>query len=313
MNNIKNYKIPKISFGAATLGDEYGQVDKKEGVEAVKRALELGITLFDTSPYYGRKKSEQALGDALQQASKELHLNRSDYFICTKTGRYDVSEFDFSKKRIEKSIQESLNRLQTDYLDILILHDVEFGDEKLIIEESIPTLLSYKEKGTINNVGISGYPLDKLLSIVEKVNKTEKKIDLVLSYCHFTLQNNLLQEYSEKFKKFNVTLMSASPLSMRLLTDIGPPEWHPASKEIKESCERVNEYCKKNDLNISKIAIQYSLKFNDFSKTTLIGFSSQQEVEQSIKWLNEELDEDHLEEILKILKNVHNETWKSGI
>ena len=155
--------------------------------------------------------------------------------------------------------------------------------------------------------------MDKLLSIVQKVNKSEKIIDLVLSYCHFTLQNNLLQEYSEKFQKFNVTLMSASPLSMRLLTKIGPPEWHPASKEIKNCCLEVNKYCEKNDLNVSKIAIQYSLKFNDFSKTTLIGFSSSNEVEESMNWLNEELDEKHLKEIQKIFKSVHNETWKSGI
>ena len=152
--NIKNFEIPKISFGAATLGDEYGKVDKNEGVQAVKRALELGIKLFDTSPYYGRKKSEQALGDALQVVSKELNLKRSDYFICTKTGRFDVSEFDFSKTRIENSIQESLNRLKTDYLDILILHDVEFGNEEEIINESIPTLVSFKKKGIINNIGI---------------------------------------------------------------------------------------------------------------------------------------------------------------
>jgi L-galactose dehydrogenase len=91
--NVKNYKLPKVSFGAATLGDEYGKVDKNEGIKAVKRALELGINFFDTSPYYGRKKSEEALGVALKEASESLGLKRSDYFICTKVGRFDVSEF----------------------------------------------------------------------------------------------------------------------------------------------------------------------------------------------------------------------------
>jgi L-galactose dehydrogenase len=92
-DQMKNYKLPKISFGAATLGDEYGKVDQNEGKKAVKRALELGINFFDTSPYYGRKKSEVALGVALKEAEASLGLKRSDYFVCTKVGRYDVSEF----------------------------------------------------------------------------------------------------------------------------------------------------------------------------------------------------------------------------
>jgi L-galactose dehydrogenase len=204
---------------------------------------------------------------------------------------------------------ESLKRLQTDYLDVYILHDVEFGNEKQICEESVPTLLELKKQGLIKNIGISGYPLDKLYSIAKQCNHETPVIDLVLSYCNYTLQNDLLREYSKKFQDLGVSIINASPLSMRLLTKIGPPEWHPCSKEIKECMTKVNAYCEEKDLNVSKIAIQYSINTNDFSKTTLIGFSSVEEVEEAIRWIEEESNEEALKDIQEIMKNVHNQTW----
>src|SRR3984957_596128 len=120
-----------IGFGGAALGGVFGNVDPGEGMRAVHLAVDSGINFFDTSPYYGTTLAETRLGAAL--------LGRRDrVIIATKCGRYGTNEFDFSAKRVTASIDESLRRLQTDYVDLLQVHDLEFGDAQQIIEETIP-------------------------------------------------------------------------------------------------------------------------------------------------------------------------------
>ena len=84
----------------------------------------LGINVFDTSPYYGA--SEFVLGDALEAVRDEFP--RSSYYIQTKVGRYGLTakDFDYSAERVTNSVKESMRRLHTDYLDLVLCHDVEF-------------------------------------------------------------------------------------------------------------------------------------------------------------------------------------------
>jgi len=110
--------LPVVSFGASSLGQEFRPVQLSEALESVQVALELGMNLIDTSPFYGRGMSEVLLGLALRE------VPRSDYLLCTKLGRYDLSHFDFSARRVHESIDVSLHRLGTDYLDIALCHDI---------------------------------------------------------------------------------------------------------------------------------------------------------------------------------------------
>ena len=81
--------------------------------KAVGIALDAGINLFDTSPLYGATKSEIVLGNALRSHP------RDSYYLSTKCGRYGNDDFDFSPTRVTRSVDESLQRLQTDHIDIL--------------------------------------------------------------------------------------------------------------------------------------------------------------------------------------------------
>ena len=126
-----------VGFGASGLGNEFGQIDPAAGQSAVHRAIERGVNYFDVSPYYGRTLAETRLGEALQG-------HRHKVILATKAGRYGKalpSGFDFSAQRIARSIDESLERLQTEVIDIFQLHDIEFGDRTQIIDESIPAML----------------------------------------------------------------------------------------------------------------------------------------------------------------------------
>lgn len=117
--------VSEIGFGMWPIGGtikagDYGVVDQSEAIKAIHRAMELGITLFDTAPAYGDGHGEEVLGEALVG-------NRDASIITTKCAvRWDHGTkswiTDSSKKSILASVEKSLSRLRTDYLDILLIH-----------------------------------------------------------------------------------------------------------------------------------------------------------------------------------------------
>jgi L-galactose dehydrogenase len=115
-------EVSILGFGASPLGDVFGNTDPAEGKRAVHLAIDGGINFFDVSPYYGLTLAEERLGNALAGY-------RDKILLATKCGRYGADRFDFSAARVTTSINESLARLRTDYVDLLQAHDVEFEDK----------------------------------------------------------------------------------------------------------------------------------------------------------------------------------------
>lgn len=302
--------VSSLGFGASPLGNVFGDVSEEEALAAVRRAFLLGINFFDTSPYYGGTLSEKVLGRAL----KALGVPRDRYIVSTKCGRYKEG-FDFSAERVTRSIDESLERLQLDYVDILHCHDIEFGSLDQIVNETIPALLKLKEVGKARFIGITGLPLQIFTYVLDRV--PPGTVDVILSYCHYNINDSTLEDLLPYLKRKGVGVISASPLAMGLLTESGPPEWHPASLELKAACQAAASYCKEKGKNISKIAIQYSLSNADIS-TILVGMKSVTQVEENVAAATEFTttesgkDEETLCEISNILKQVKNQTWSSG-
>ncbi|XP_043709004.1 L-galactose dehydrogenase [Telopea speciosissima] len=302
-------KVSCVGFGASPLGNVFGQVPEEEAIASVGEALHLGINFFDTSPYYGGTLSEKVLGNAL----KVLGVPRNEFIVSTKCGRY-VEGFDFSAERITKSIDESLARLKLDYVDILNCHDIEFGSLDQIVNETIPALQKLKEAGKIRFIGITGLPLGIFTYVLDRV--PPGSVDVILSYCHYGINDSTLEDLLPYLKSKGVGIISASPLSMGLLTENGPPEWHPASPELKSASKAVVAHCKAKGKNISKLALQYSLSNKEIS-TVLVGMNSVRQVKENVAAALELTsvgkDEGTIGEIQGILEPVKNQTWPSGI
>ncbi|KAL9258158.1 L-galactose dehydrogenase-like protein [Drosera capensis] len=302
-------KVSCIGFGASPLGNVFGPVSDHDAVAAVRAAFSLGINFFDTSPYYGGTLSEKVLGKCL----KTLEVPRSEYIVATKCGRY-VEGFDFSSERVTRSIGESLARLQLDYVDIFHCHDIEFASLDQIVNETIPALQKIKESGKARFIGITGLPLNMFTYVLDRVSPGT--VDVILSYCHYSVNDSALEELLPYLKSKGVGIMSASPLSMGLLTENGPPDWHPAPTELKVACQAAAAYCKENGKNISKLALQYSLS-NRGIASVLVGMNSVRQVEENVAAAVELAtvgkDETTLSEVEAILKPVKNKTWPSGI
>src|SRR5450432_2046994 len=232
-------EVSLLGFGASPLGDVFGVTDPAEGVSAVHLAIDRGINFFDVSPYYGLTLAEKRLGDALVG-------HRHRVLLATKVGRYGANDFDFSAQRVTASIDESLKRLRTDYVDLLQAHDVEFGDVQQIIEETIPALRKIQKQGKARFIGISGLPLTTLVRIAEAV-----PLDTILSYCRYNLMAADMDEVLLPVaKRLGVGLINASPLHMGVLTRQGAPDWHPAPVEVLTAGKKVEELCRSRGVDV---------------------------------------------------------------
>ncbi len=265
-------------------------------------ALDVGINFIDSSPYYGLTHAETMLGRTIQG------VNRDKYLLATKVGRYgdSASEFDFSAGRVRRSVDESLSRLGVGYVDIIQCHDIEFGDLNQIVGETLPALREVVETGKARFIGITGLPLKVFREIIARA-----QVDTILSYCHYSLNDTMLETLLGTLGEKGIGVISASPLSMGLLTRGGLPSWHPAPEEIKTACRRAVEHCQSQGISIEKLAVQFAVS-NPRIATTLMGTNNAKHIEENARWLEEPLDEALLREVEAILAPVKNQTWLSG-
>lgn len=287
-------EVSVLSFGASSLGAEFRKIDLAEAIDSVHVALDHGMNLIDTSPYYGRGLSESLLGVALDG------VPRDSYFLCTKLGRYAPKHFDFSAKRVRESVDISLERMKVDYLDIILCHDIEFVDMRQIWEETIPTLHQLKEAGKVKNIGVSGYPMK-----IFREAAAHAEIDVILSYNHYTLQNTMLAEIVDEMESQGIGIMNAAPFSARLLTNAPLPSWHLSTPEVREVCQTAARHCSKAGVDIAKLALQFSVA-NENMATCIAGSANPQRVAQWCTWLEEPLDTQLVQEVQDILAPIHN-------
>jgi L-galactose dehydrogenase len=287
--------LPILSFGASSLGAEFRSVTLEEVLGSVRTALECGLTLIDTSPFYGRGMSEVLLGLALKGVPRE------SYTLCTKLGRYDLQHFDFSPRRVAESVDVSLHRLGTDHLDIVLCHDIEFVPMQQIIDETLPALRKIQQAGKVRYVGFSGYPMKIFRYVLDQTT-----VDCVLSYNQYTLQNTrLADEIVPYLKAKKVGVMNAGPFSARLLTNAPLPAWLKEPESVRAAARRAAALCASKGVDIAKLALQFSVANSDIT-TTVSGSANPDNIRNWAKWVAEPVDEALLAEVQEIFRPVKN-------
>jgi L-galactose dehydrogenase len=295
-------EVPILSFGASSLGREFRPVAVDEALASVKVALDGGLTLIDTSPFYGRGMSEVLLGLALEG------VPRHDYLLCTKLGRYDLAHFDFSARRVAESVDVSLHRLGTDHLDIVLCHDIEFVPMQQIVDETLPALRKARDQGKVRFIGFSGYPQKIFRFICDQAD-----VDCVLNYNQYTLQNTRFADETIPFlKERGIGVMNAGPFSARLLTDAPLPHWLKEPEAVKAAARRAAELCRARGSSIAKLALQFSLADPDIA-TTVAGSANPANIHAWTTWAAEPLDEELLRDVQAIFAPVKNVGHVEGL
>lgn len=294
-------KLSKLSYGASPLGGVFRNISEKEGIRTVHTALDLGINHIDVSPYYGDTVAETVLGKALSTVS------RDNYILSTKAGRYGAhfSDFDFSAKRIRKSLEESLTRLGVDEVDILYLHDIEFAELSQIFNESLPCLQALKEEGKIKCIGVTGYPIKIFEETIEQFD-----IDCILTYCRYALNDTNLTRIIPKLDVKGIGIINASPTGMGLLTERGAPAWHPGSNELKLAAQKAVALCKERGVDITEVALQFAIDHPSIV-STLVGTANPANIEKNVKWAEKKADPELVTALKDLFVGVEC-TWPSG-
>ena len=233
-------RVSEIGFGAWGIGGDakgavaYGPVDEDESRRALLKAVELGVNFFDTSDFYGFGHSEEVLG-------KALHPVRSTVAIATKVGFLNAAgEQDFSTAHIERSLEASLRRLQTDYVDLYQLHSPPLG---LLKSDGgiVNTLERLKSTGRIRAFGLSLRAPDDGLPAVRELGFECLQVNFNL-LDQRAVANGLFDLCSER----NVGVIVRTPLVFGFLTgrysaaeDFDPSDhrrrWRP-EKIVRWSC-----------------------------------------------------------------------------
>ena len=310
-----NKRVSALSLGCAPLGGVYGGMSQDVANDIVLTCLRRGINFFDTSPYYGDFKSEIALGKALRHAVDSGEFTRKDFIIATKCGRYG-SGTDFSGDTVAASVGESMERLQTDTIDLMQCHDIEFAlSLEQVVNEALPALVDAKANGKVDHIGITGLPLQVLDFVIEQVdgpaaivNHDERVIDTVLTYCCYTLQNEGLAEFLPRWKHRGIGIIQGGATSMGLLTPGGPQDWHPAPDQVREACEDAAKLADELGEDIVKLSFQHTFAEQDIH-TCLVGVVDESALETNLRWLNEPGNEELINQVQKVLAPIRNRIW----
>ena len=305
-------KVSNLGFGASSLGGVFHSIREEEGIEAVHTAVDNGINFIDVSPYYGHLKAETVLGKALKD------IPREKYYLSTKVGRYGhngVNTWDYSAKRAQESVYESMERLNVDYIDLINVHDIEFqgdmeGGLQLIVDETLPALVELREKGIVKHVGITDLQPENLKWVVE--HAPAGTVESILNFCHYSLNDTLLADYLGLFEQHNVGVINASPFSMGLLSQRGAPDWHPAGKDLQRACAKAAAYCEEQGYPIDKLAIQFSTSLNPRIATTLFSSANPKNVLKNIQYVNEPMDEALVQKVQEIIGDQMFVRWKNS-
>ena len=249
-----------MSFGQAGTMHDW-TLDEKETEKMVKHALDLGINFFDTANTYSKGTSEEYLGKAF----KNLGVKREDVVIASKVY---FNEGRLSKEAIKREIEGTLKRLQTDYLDLYIIHRFDYDTP---IEETMEALHELVEAGKVRAIGASamyGYQFYNMQLVARDHHWTPFS----------TMENhyNLLYREDERelipiCEQMNVSLMPYSPLAgghlarstresstLRGQTDrVVHGKYDRYEKYDIEIVKRVNELAQKYHCKMSQIALAW--------------------------------------------------------
>jgi len=156
--NVLNCEVSRIGLGTWSIGGfMWGGTDEHEALETIRAALGYGINLIDTAPAYGFGRAEELVGRALTQ-----FWRREEVIIATKVGlewHGDKLFRNATRGRLVKEIDDSLRRLQTDYIDI---YQVHWPDPLVPVEETAAAMHQLYKQGKIRAIGVSNYSLEQM-------------------------------------------------------------------------------------------------------------------------------------------------------
>ena len=275
-------EVTRLGFGAASIGGLFTAVDNDQAARTLARAWELGIRYYDVAPLYGYGTAERRLGAALSERPRE------SYVLSTKVGRLvrpgaglpatadvdrqrlggrddayyaDVDDrrmvFDYSADGVRRSLDESLARLGTDRLDVVLIHDPD-DHWKAAIEGAYPALHRLREQGVIGAIG-AGMNQSAMLARFAR----ETEMDAFLVAGRYTLlDQDALPELLPLCVARGISVLIGGAMNSGVLADPRPGahfDYGPAGPDVLERAQRLAATCLRHGVPLRAAAMQFPL------------------------------------------------------
>ena len=293
-----NIALTTLGLGCLSIGWYRKYMQKEDAVELIHKTLQRGIRFFDTSPLYGALESEWRLGYALESSG----VKREDYTIATKTG-YDVTgyapdftmppefpprfyDYDFTMR----SIEGSLKRLRTDYIDIVHIHDAD-DDEmfQAAMNGAYKALEKLRDQGVIRGIGV-GNNYAKRMAAFAKAGD----FDAFLCAGRYSLldHDTFLEEVQELAEQKNIAITAGGTFSSGLASNpyAEAPFFNylPAEPDMIQKAQAMDQICQKYDATLRDAAAQFP-SFNPVVKSIVLGVGSVEHLDSNIESMNKDL------------------------
>ena len=301
-------RVSKIGYGCAGLGNIYTPVTEDDAKESIRKAYEeYGINYFDTAPSYGKNSlSETILGRGLKEAGI-----RDKVIIATKCGDYEEDQYvqDFSYSGIISRFEDQLRRLQTDYVDVLQLHDFDYAPSmEMVLEESIPALQQLKKEGKARYIGITSVRNTALKYVLDRTDC----LDMILTFGRYNLMDTTLVGYFDELRRQkNFGMLNCSVLFMGFLTKrtleggYTTNEWMSGEPGVKGALQALREasaLCDAHGVDIGNLAVQFGCDC-DFCDSTVLSMGRVKRLDQNMEILCQPYDRELALQVHEMFKN----------
>lgn len=270
---MSDVQIGKSQVYASTLGlgtnavgghNLFQNLEDEQGKAVVREALRNGITLLDTAYAYGHGRSEELIGEVLQ----EPEFDRARVILATKAAHIPGKPgvMDNSPEFLRNAVEDALSRLQTDYLDIFYIH---FPDTNTPKAEAIAALAELKEAGKIRAIGVSNFSLDQI-----KEANTEGHLDVVQD--KYSLLHREAEDHLFPYLEANeISFIPYFPLASGLLTGkytgeeqfsqddrrLKNPDFQsPRFQRITDTVSQLKPLARTNDCTVAQLVLAWYLK-----------------------------------------------------
>ncbi|WP_234791937.1 aldo/keto reductase [Mycolicibacterium brisbanense] len=266
--------ITALGFGATAIGGMYTEVADDVAHDAVAAAWSAGLRYFDAAPQYGRGNGEVRLGRGLAPYPRE------DYVLSSKVGRllradapphpddfdstgrpYDAGApdvatvYDYSRDGVLRSIEESLTRLGTDHLDIVLVHDPDdYVDEAL--DTALPTLIDLRDQEVVSAIGAG---MNQTAALERFARESDPDMFL-LANRYTLLEQTALQSFLPLCAARGIAVVAGAVFNSGLLADAGPGaryDYDPAPADRVARAHRLSQVCQRHGVPLKAAALQF--------------------------------------------------------
>ena len=295
MNNLKmnqigssNLKVTNIGMGGAPLVI----TEESNAIETLHTAYNEGIRYFDTAPYYGAGISEKYFGKFLSS------VERNSFVISSKVGRIIENQeikFDYTREGILRSLEESLERLNLEYIDIALIHDPD--DHYLqALNESFPTLADLKSQGIIKAIGCGMNQWQMLLDFANNAD-----FDCFLLAGRYTLlDHSAMHSFMPKCLEKNISIILGGPYNSGILASDFKSEstyfYEPSPTKVTEKARLIKNVCDKYEVPLKAASLQFGLNHPSVV-STIPGPSNPNELKENLKMVNITINNDLWKEL----------------